>query len=115
MNTMCSSNDMCRYDGVMPKQSKSSWFCVVSSSKKFAKGPYPDSNLAKNELNKSLGSWSNRQMICEMSASGVKNDPRTVGGQNQGGGALNGFQKYWRDEADMQRMNGMCNVNKHCR
>jgi len=54
-------------------------------------------------------------MICEMSVSGAKPDPHTVGGENQGAGAAGGFYKFWWDWNDIARMNAMCNDNPDCR
>jgi len=91
------------------------WFCVVSYSKNWVKGPFSDVEAAKTELNKITASRSNRQMICEMSKSGAKKDPHRVGSQNQGLGTKAGFQKYWRNWREINRMNQYCTDNDACK
>mmetsp|Transcript_77554 Transcript_77554/g.147494 ORF Transcript_77554/g.147494 Transcript_77554/m.147494 type:complete len:1034 (-) Transcript_77554:110-3211(-) len=91
------------------------WFCVVSYSKNWVKGPFSDVEAAKTELNKITASMCNRQMICEMSKSGAKKDPHRVGSQNQGLGTKAGFQKYWRNWGEINRMNQYCTDNDACK
>jgi len=91
------------------------WFCVANINRGTVTGPFSSVDAAKSELNKRPGNSGNRQMICEMSASGAKKDPHTVGGQNQGGGAGAGFQKWWADWNEIHLMNGMCNNNQDCK
>jgi len=92
-----------------------SWFCVANINKNFVHGPFPNIGSAKRDLNKMRGTSSNRQMICEMTASGSKKDPHFVGGQNQGLGAKGGFQKWWRNWGDIRSMNSMCARNSFCK
>ena len=94
--------------------SQARWFCVAIGSDS-VKGPFSDIGSAKQELNKNTGSATNRQMICEMTKNGAKSDPHTVGGQNQGGGAASGFQKWWGGWGDIHRMNLMCNGDSACK
>lgn len=54
-------------------------------------------------------------MICEMSLTGAKPDPRKVGGLNQGGGPAAGFQVSWSSWQDIKQMNGMCAGHIGCR
>merc|ERR1719498_1064671 len=82
-------------------QTTQTWFCVANINRKTVTGPFTTINAAKTELNKLGGGPHNRQMICEMSKSGAKQDPHIVGGQNQGGGARAGFQKWWYGWGDI--------------
>mmetsp|Transcript_51498 Transcript_51498/g.89482 ORF Transcript_51498/g.89482 Transcript_51498/m.89482 type:complete len:123 (-) Transcript_51498:88-456(-) len=98
----------CNYDNV--------WFCVAQISRKRVKGPFIDVDEARKYLNKKAGSGSNRQMVCEMSRSGAKYDPHSVGGQNQGAGAGGGFSgKFWWNWNDIHDMNKMCNEDDDCK
>mmetsp|Transcript_77550 Transcript_77550/g.147478 ORF Transcript_77550/g.147478 Transcript_77550/m.147478 type:complete len:1013 (-) Transcript_77550:98-3136(-) len=119
MNQYCTDNDACKYNGAenvpVPAESKKSWYCVPRYHKKKVEGPFPDVESAKKELNKEAGTRRNFQMICEMNATGVKKDPHRVGGQNQGAGSVNGFQKYWPNWRYIGRMNGMCNADASCK
>jgi len=113
MNGICNSNSDCKR-GLSTTTTTTVWFCVVSV-KKNSVTYFPDLAGANANLNAEAGGPQNRQMICEMSASGAKPDPHTVGGQNQGAGAAGGFQKWWWDWNDINLMNGMCNGNSDCR
>mmetsp|Transcript_79108 Transcript_79108/g.149213 ORF Transcript_79108/g.149213 Transcript_79108/m.149213 type:complete len:1033 (-) Transcript_79108:98-3196(-) len=115
MNSFCNSNDKCKYNGAAPKAPPKSWYCVAKYHKKNVEGPFADIESAKKELNKEAGTRRNFQMICEMNATGVKKDPHRVGGQNQGAGSVNGFQKYWPNWRYIGRMNGMCNADASCK
>jgi len=90
------------------------WFCVAKANKNAVVGPYATLDAAKSELNKAQGSYSNQQMICEMTNSGAKGDPHYVGGENQGGDAAHGFNKYWNDWAAINKMNKMCTDKAAC-
>jgi len=98
-----------------PDNTAEKWFCVARASKTSVSGPYPDIEAAKKELNKSPGSKTNKQMICEMSKGGPKQDPHKVGGQNQGDGAKAGFSKWWANWDDIYHMNEMCTASDMCR
>lgn len=115
MNRMCNSNDMCRYKGDLPEPDPRAWFCVARYDQKKVLGPFPDVDSAKEELNKSPGKRGNSQMICEMTKDGPKQDPHIVGGQNQGGGPANGFQKFWHNGHWIKRMNDQCKYYMPCK
>mmetsp|Transcript_44947 Transcript_44947/g.74976 ORF Transcript_44947/g.74976 Transcript_44947/m.74976 type:complete len:285 (+) Transcript_44947:44-898(+) len=85
------------------------WFCVVKKNSGLVIGPFKELSEAKKELNKSRGGANNQQMICEMSQTGAKDDPHTVGGENQGAGAPGGFEKWWYGWAEIKQMNTMAN------
>lgn len=87
------------------------WFCVASLTRDSVTGPFADIENAKAELNKVPGSYSSRQMICEMGAEGAKADATVVGGQNQGDGTAAGFEKFWLDRVDIDDMNAMCEAS----
>eukprot|EP00973_Karenia_brevis_P088258 12237330-Karenia_brevis.AAC.1 len=98
MRNLCNKNDKCKYNGAIPAANPSAWYCVAynkGSSSTHVKGPFSDISDAKEELNKHNKSGSLHQQICEMSERGAKSDPHEVGGQNQGGGSMNGFQTSW--------------------
>mmetsp|Transcript_6883 Transcript_6883/g.16882 ORF Transcript_6883/g.16882 Transcript_6883/m.16882 type:complete len:272 (+) Transcript_6883:104-919(+) len=92
-----------------PQPTQGPWFCVARRNGNQVLGPYANLSAAKSELNRFAGNSGNRQMICEMTASGAKSDPHTVGGQNQGAGAAGGFQKWWYNWPDIHGMTAMCN------
>eukprot|EP00928_Gymnodinium_smaydae_P097279 TRINITY_DN876_c0_g3_i1.p1 TRINITY_DN876_c0_g3~~TRINITY_DN876_c0_g3_i1.p1 ORF type:complete len:1335 (+),score=312.08 TRINITY_DN876_c0_g3_i1:2060-6064(+) len=81
-------------------------YCVVRLSGNKVLGPYSSVTDARTELNKQTGSWSNRQMVCEMGLAGAKADPHKIGGlvQNEAGG----FNKYWGGWDDIKKMNSLC-------
>jgi hypothetical protein len=93
------------------------WYCVANVNKNRVNGPFADLASAKEELNKSPGSRSNRQMICQMSKDGPKKNALWVGNENQGAKVAAGFNSYWHGTSDITRMNGMCNSNHqlHCK
>jgi hypothetical protein len=97
------------------KVTPAAWYCVAAVNRNTVSGPYSSLTSAKTELNKRKGSSSNRQMICEMSSSGAKADPHSVGGQNQGAGSKGGFEKWWYNWDDIKRMNKMCQDNTACK
>ncbi len=51
------------------------------------------------------GATSPQRMVCEVVNGVVIHDPHLCGGQNQGGGVKNGFNKYWNDWASIATMN----------
>ena len=61
----------------------------------------------KEYLNKNyeVGAPKPERMVCELRKGKVVEDPHTCGGQNQGDGLTAGFNKYWSDWQDIQRMN----------
>merc|ERR1740138_1444433 len=95
--------------------SNATWFCVVRGDKKAVSGPFASLTPAKAELNKAKGSKTNRQMICEMSAKGAKQDPRQVGGEAQGQGPKAGFNTFWDNWDAIKGMNALCTQNAKCK
>jgi len=110
---MCNNNAPCRNN--KPVVKPATWWCVARKNRGQVQGPYKNFNDAKNALNSQGGNSGNQQMICEMTNAGAKSDPHTVNGQNQGGGAGAGFQKWWGGWPEINHMVNMCNGNGNCR
>jgi len=103
------------HEGIDFQVTVTEWFCVANINQDTVTGPFYSVDGAKSELNKIVGSTSNRQMVCEMSASGAKQDPHIVGGVSQGGGfAVSGFQQWWNGWDDINLMNDMCENDEDC-
>jgi len=93
------------------------WFCVANigdgtGAHESVLGPFNNITAAKTALNAQTGSITNRQMICEMSENGPKQDPHKVGGEDQGDGA--GFNRWWSGWPDMNLMNQKCGADAGC-
>jgi len=116
MNSRCTQNDACKFNGNIPKyEDTSAWFCVPRLSKKTVAGPFANVEDAIKELNSQKSSRSNYQMVCEMSAKGAKRDPHIVGGRNQGAQYYNDFQVYWGGWSGIHKMNAQCNADLSCK
>jgi hypothetical protein len=111
----CTDDEASKKDDVEPgdKSKNDVWFCIPNANTKTVKGPFADVNDAKEEMNKSPGSRTNIQMVCEMSPVGPKADPHLVGGQIQS--ADNGFKTYWVNWGWIRKLNAMCNGDHACK
>lgn len=82
---------------------KHSMFAVVANQA--VVGYYSSVEDAKEKLTEySSGTSSPSRMVSEVIDGVVQKDPHTVGGQNQGDGVKAGFNKWWRDWNDINKM-----------
>eukprot|EP01083_Nonionella_stella_P152172 487394_1 len=79
---------------------------VVHESKQIA--------TCKEYLMKNYGRGASnpQRMVCEVRNGKVNDDPHTCGGQNQGGGLKEGFNKWWNGWGAIREMNAI--AQKHC-
>ena len=81
---------------------QASEFLVIHNGK--VTGRYDTIEEAKAKLSTYPTGSSPSRMIAEVKDGTVLSDPHTVGGQNQGGGLGAGFNKWWGDWSDINRM-----------
>eukprot|EP01083_Nonionella_stella_P088158 245508_1 len=67
---------------------------------------------ARSAMENGRGASNPQRMVCEVRNGKVNDDPHTCGGQNQGGGLKEGFNKWWNGWDAIHEMNAI--AQKHC-